>query len=742
MNRVAEPSPYSQRRWISPGAALALVVLGILTGFVTFLVLTGLFPIQPSEQAISWLLGANAFLVAIMATLVIFQVSQLLLDLRRGTAGAGLHVRLLSLFSVVAVVPALLVALFASVTLNRGLDSLFSERMQAIVNTASGVAEAYVDNAAQATRSDVANIAADLTQQLPMFRDDKPTYVRRVARHAALRNLAAAFVFDAQAKRVEVNVTASDRIKFLAPSDVQIQQADKGELVLIPPNDGSNLIRALIKLQGYQSHYLYIYRLVSPTVLQQLAATREAKAEYDKQLQQRLGVQVTYGAVFALLALVFLLAAIWLGLRFSDRLVEPIVRLLGAARQVAQGNFDAKVSTVDGPGDLMTLSRTFNMMTDQIRLHRDQLVATNEQLDERRRFTEAMLAGVSAGVVGVDPDLRISIVNRSATSLLNVPEKRLLGQSIQKALPQFAELFEQASSRPSGFAEGQVDVRVQGAEVTFFVRITTETSDDAEHGYVITFDDITSLVTAQRNSAWADIARRIAHEIKNPLTPIQLSAERLKRKYLKEIRSDRTVFEQCTDTIIRQVGDLGRIVDEFSSFARMPKAVPEPNDLGATVRDATILQRVAASDIAIDVNISSDLPEFAFDRRLVTQAITNLVKNARESIEARTADHPEPRGRIVVECGSKDGCPFVKVLDNGIGLPKENRSRLAEPYMTTREKGTGLGLAIVKRIMEEHGGRLLLADNPNGPGAVVNLEFAPVVERSGSSAINERERAL
>jgi two-component system nitrogen regulation sensor histidine kinase NtrY len=741
MSRITDIAVRGYGRWMPPGVALALVLLGTLTGFATFLVLTGIVPIRPSEQVISWLLGANAFLVAIMAILVAYQVAQLLLDLKRGTAGAGLHLRLLALFSVVAVVPALLVAVFAAVTLNRGLDSLFSERIQAIVNTASGVAEAYVENASQATRSDVANIAADLVQQLPMFRDDKPTYVRRVARHAALRNLAAAFVFDSQAKRVEVNVTANNRITFIAPTDEQLKQADAGELVLVPPRDGSNLIRAIIKLQGYQSHYLYIYRLVSPNVLSQLAATREAKAEYDKQLKQRLGVQLTYGAVFALLALVFLLAALWLGLRFSDRLVEPIVRLLGAARQVAQGNFEAKVATIDGPGDLMTLSRTFNMMTDQIRLHRDQLIATNEQLDARRRFSEAMLAGVSAGVVGVDPNLRVSIVNRSALALLNVGEGRLVGQPLAIAMPEFASLFEQAASRPSGFAEGQVEKKVRGADATFFARITTETSDDAEHGYVITFDDITNLVTAQRNSAWADIARRIAHEIKNPLTPIQLSAERLKRKYLKEIQSDRAVFEQCTDTIIRQVGDLGRIVDEFSSFARMPKAVPEPNDLVATIKDATVLQRVASSDIDILVNAGEDEIEFAFDRRLVTQAITNLVKNARESIEARLAEMPEPRGQIRVECGIEDSCPFVRVADNGLGLPKENRLRLAEPYMTTREKGTGLGLAIVKRIMEEHDGRLSLQDAENGRGAVVTLYFASVV-RSELNQNNKHAQAV
>jgi two-component system nitrogen regulation sensor histidine kinase NtrY len=371
----------------------------------------------------------------------------------------------------------------------------------------------------------------------------------------------------------------------------------------------------------------------------------------------------------------------------------------------------------------MTLSNTFNMMTDQIKLHRDELIKTNEQLDERRRFTEAMLAGVSAGVIGIDPLHNISIVNRSAATLLNKKESELIGQPLAAAVPEFGKLLNLAISRPSGWAEGQVDFHGVAGDVMFLVRITTEISDDADHGYVVTFDDITSLVSAQRTSAWADVARRIAHEIKNPLTPIQLSAERLKRKYAKQIQDDRGVFEQCTDTIIRQVGDLGRIVDEFSSFARMPKAALEMNDLCDTVRDATVLQRVASSDIDIEVTTPEENINFDFDRRLVTQAITNLVKNARESIEARAGSQAKIRGRIAVKCGIDEAIPYVQVEDNGVGLPKENRHRLAEPYMTTREKGTGLGLAIVKRIMEEHGGSLVLADAENGHGAIVRLRF-------------------
>jgi two-component system nitrogen regulation sensor histidine kinase NtrY len=718
--------------------ALVLVVLGILIAISTFIILVGLTPIRPSELAIrlpflptltvvQLLLLINSVVVVLMALLVAVQLFQLLRDKARGTPGAGLHLRLVSLFSIIAVAPALLVAAFAAVTLNRGLDAWFSERTRNIVDTASTVAEAYLTNAGEATRSDLAGISADLAQQSKLYADDRTAFVRRVARHAALRNLAAVYVFEPASKRIDVSVAANERIKFIAPDEANLAKAGAGDAVIIPPGRGGNVVRALVKLQGYDNLYLYVYRLISPVVIEQLTKTRDAKTEYDRMLQQRAGVQLAFGFVYALLAMVFLLAAIWAGLRFADNLVAPIVRLLNAAREVARGNFTAKVATVDGPGDLVTLSNTFNLMTDQIKLHRDQLVDTNEQLDARRRFSEAMLSGVSAGVIGVDPDYRISVVNRSALTLLGKSDSELYGMPLTESVPPFAKLFELALSRPSGSAEGQIEVMADGRERNLFLRITTERSDDAEHGYVLTFDDMTDLVSAQRNSAWADIARRIAHEIKNPLTPIQLSAERLKRKYLKEITSDKAVFEQCTDTIIRQVGDLGRIVDEFSSFARMPKAVPEPNSLQDVVSDATVLQRVSAADTQIEIIRDTEVPVFAFDRRLVTQAVTNLVKNAREAIEPRLTAREIELGQIRVNYGVRDGAPYLSVTDNGIGLPQENRHRLAEPYMTTREKGTGLGLAIVKRIMEEHGGLLALTDSPDGQGACVTLLFPPII---------------
>ncbi len=726
-NRLSE-----RLRRLTGWAGLSLVIIGVTTGLATFMILTGMTPIKPTPESTVLLVIVNGALLLVMALMVLGQVMFLFVERARGTAGAGLHLRLVLLFSLIAVLPALLVAAFATVTLNRGLDAWFSERTRAIVDSAVYVAEAYLRDNAEATRGDVAAISADLSQQKALYDADLAGFVRRTARHAALRRLAGVFVFDPSVKRIDVKITANDKVEFHAPNAETIAKADKGELVVLPPGAGGNVVRALIKLQNFPSEYLYVYRVINPSVIDQLKKTREAKIEYDRLMAQRLGVQLTFAMMFGVVGFVFLLAAIWAGLWFSDRLVAPVVRLLDAARRVSHGDLDAKVEVVEGPEDLRTLSRTFNLMTGHIKEQRDELVAANETLDMRRRFTEAMLAGVSAGVIGIGPSGNISLVNRSALTLLGVAETDLMGKSTTQVLPAFAPLFELALSRPSGFAEGQVDVEHKGQSRSFFARFTTESSDDANHGQVLTFDDITDLVSAQRNSAWADIARRIAHEIKNPLTPIQLSAERLKRKYGGQITHDKLIFDQCTDTIIRQVGDIGRMVDEFSSFARMPKAIPEPQQLANVVREATVLQRVSTSDIDIELDVKPGEFTFSFDRRLITQAVTNLVKNAREAIEGRQQREHGPRGRILVEASIADQHPFIRVTDNGVGLPKENRHRLAEPYMTTREKGTGLGLAIVKRIMEEHGGRLVLEDAPadyaDGSGARITLLFDALPE--------------
>jgi two-component system, NtrC family, nitrogen regulation sensor histidine kinase NtrY len=482
-----------------------------------------------------------------------------------------------------------------------------------------------------------------------------------------------------------------------------------------------------VKLHGYDDMYLYAARMLDPRVVEQLRATQESVGEFANLEARRLGIQIAFALMFAVIALIVLLSSAWIGLDFANRLVAPIRRLIGAANIVSTGNLQVRVPIHRSEGDLAQLGETFNKMTQELRSQHDDIVRARDVMDSRRRFTEAVLAGASAGVIGVNADGRITILNRSAERLLARAEGEALGHPLAEVAPELAEIFQSARNGSQRLVQRQIAVSRGGQERNFSVRVTSEQAADSEHGYVITIDDITELVLAQRSSAWADIARRIAHEIKNPLTPIQLSAERLRRKYGKVIVEDAAVFEQCTETIVRQVDDIKRMVDEFSRFARMPKAVIAAEDLADTVRQVVFLMRVGHPDIDFDVNLPTETMPARFDRRLISQALTNIVKNATEAIAAVPPAELE-RGRITVSAQQDGKDVVIDVVDNGIGLPKENRTRLLEPYVTTREKGTGLGLAIVGRILEEHGGRIELHDAsekvPGARGAWMQLQFA------------------
>jgi two-component system nitrogen regulation sensor histidine kinase NtrY len=471
--------------------------------------------------------------------------------------------------------------------------------------------------------------------------------------------------------------------------------------------------------------YLYLARPIDAKVTRYLRLTEENAAEYEQLQANRFGVQVAFAILFVGVALVVLLSAIWIGLGFARSLVSPIRKLIGAAEQVSAGNLDVHVPARGSAGDIGSLAATFNTMTGQLKSQRGELLAANDKIDERRRFIEAVLSGVSAGVIGLDDAGRVTLANRSALAALDLGESDLVGRPLADGIPALRGVLDEARQRSRGPAHAQIQLVRGGEQRTFNVQVTQERSAGRLEGLVVTLDDITELMAAQRRSAWADVARRIAHEIKNPLTPIQLSAERLKRRFGTRVDAeDRKVFDQCTETIVRQVGDIRRMVDEFSGFARMPKPIMEDRDLREVVREAVFLQEVGNPNIRFRLDLPEGPVTARIDHRLVTQALTNVVKNATEAIEAAGRLDSEP-GIIVVRVAEEPGAAIVEVEDNGKGLPEEDREKLLEPYMTTREKGTGLGLAIVRKIMEEHGGSIVLLDATAGPrrGARVRLAF-------------------
>ncbi|MAW86585.1 MAG: PAS domain-containing sensor histidine kinase [Phyllobacteriaceae bacterium] len=733
-------TPGEGRRLLALPGVLT-VVAALLVAVVSFVILMGLTPIRPDETTTLVLIGINAALVLTLIVLILREARRIIQARRVGKAASRLHVRIVALFSLVAAVPAIMVAIVASITLDAGLDRWFEIRTRAIINSSLSIAEAYIRENAGSLQGTTLSMAGDLDQNRLLFSLDKGGFRKYLSDQANGRALAHAALINAQGAFVMTAETAAD-FPMPEPFPEVIDQAQDGRPVLIPPRF-RNLVGCVVKLRELEDGDLFLYtvRVVDPEVIKARQIVAANVAEYQGLANNRTSTQVAFALLYLGVTLVVVLSAIWTGIAVADRLVRPIRQLIGAADEVSTGNLDVRVPVRLSDGDVASLGDTFNKMLAQLKSQRNELLSAKDQIDERRRFSEAVLSGVTAGVIGVQFDGSISLVNRSGEQMLGVLSADVEGKNLSEILPHIGQVFEIARNSGRPVWREQTAFYRNGMERTFNVQITVEDSDDEDHAYVVTVDDITDLVTAQRTSAWADVARRIAHEIKNPLTPIQLSAERIRRRYGKVITEDREVFDQCTDTIIRQVGDIGRMVDEFSAFARMPKPSMEETDLREALREGSFLVEVSRSEIAFErAFMDTPLPG-RFDNRLMAQAVGNLVKNAAESIDGAMVDDPSLKGVIRIAAKVENGRIVVDVIDNGRGLPRDNRQRLLEPYMTTREKGTGLGLAIVRKIIEDHGGTLSLHDAPasfhGGRGAMIRI----ILPAAGASGARTREGA-
>jgi two-component system nitrogen regulation sensor histidine kinase NtrY len=717
----AEPKGWSLRRLLAPFA----VGLALLSAFLTFVVLTGLTPIEPTRDVVVSFLLINGATILVLVGIIVREVWQMIQARRRGRAAARLHVQIVSLFSVIAVLPAVLVAIVANVTIDRGLDRLFSGPTREVIQNSLIVANAYLHEHAQLIRGDILGMANDISHARPLFDQDRATFRELLTASAASRNLPGAMLIDKDRNILETAQTGIQH-SFTTPAPEFLSNVDENEPQIAVFIE-ANYVAAVIRLRAFNDTFLYVARLLDPRVVAQLRQTQASVAEYAQMEARRLGIQVAFALMFAVIALTILMASVLIGLNFANWLVAPIRRLMSAANIVSTGDLHVQVPVHRSEGDLAQLGETFNKMTQELRTQRDELVSASDLIDSRRRFIEAVLSSASAGIIGVDASGSVGILNRSAEKLIGHAESETLGHPLSDVLPELDDMMKTAREGTQRLVQGQITVNRDGHERNLSVRVSAEQTSHSRDSYIITLDDITELVSAQRTSAWADVARRIAHEIKNPLTPIQLSAERIRRKFGRVITEDKAVFEQCTDTIVRQVDDIRRMVDEFSRFARMPKPVIEGEDVADTVRQAVFLMRVGHPDIDIQAEIKEEPMRAQFDRRLISQALTNIIKNASEAIEA-VPQEQLGRGRIDVIAAREGDDIVIDVIDNGIGLPKMSRARLLEPYVTTREKGTGLGLAIVGRVLEDHGGRIELNDaadiRPGARGAWMRLRFA------------------
>ncbi|MDR3506670.1 MAG: PAS domain-containing sensor histidine kinase [Caulobacteraceae bacterium] len=666
-------------------------------------------PVGPPSRSILILLSINMVLIFALAAAVGWRVVKLIIDQRRD-AGARLHLRFVILFAGAAVAPAVAVAVVFGVLVTQGVDSWFSERVGTVVENSATVAKSYVRSQVNGIRDDVQVMSGDLNRAAPGLKENPVTFSHFLAVQASYHNFPAAYLIDHDG-RILARAEVDSPPRYMSPAVQTLEAADAGELA-ISSFDSADLFRAVLKLKDFDDAYLYVVRSVDKGILAHLRETEGSLAAYRDSAANRARIKAAFALSYLETTLLVLVGAVWLGMGAANSISAPVANLVHAADRVAAGDLTARVAVDRGAKEITDLANSFNRMTGDLQAQQAALRAAGDEAESRRQFIETVLAGVSAGVVGIDAEGRVTAANRQALVLLGLSPGGAHDRLLSQIAPELTDVAMKAV-QSGGNADAEIDVS-RGGETR---RLRVRASGHTDGGLVLTFDDITRLVAAQRNAAWKDVARRIAHEIKNPLTPIQLSAERIRRKYRKDIQSDLETFDRCTDTIIRQVGDIGRMVDEFSAFARMPAPRFAEADAAELLRQAVFAQRVADPDTDIELIETVTKAPLVCDARMIGQALTNVLKNAGEAIGARRASDPQLKGRIVARLLETDGELLIEVEDNGVGLPAKDRDRLTEPYVTTREKGTGLGLAIVKRILEDHGGDLTLLDARDGQGA-------------------------
>ncbi len=704
---------------------LALVV----SGLATVSVLADYSPLESDLTNVIALLNLDLILALLLGAVLARRIVLSWISRKYGSAGSRLHTRIVLSFGMVAIVPAILVAVFSGLFLNFGIETWFSERVRTAVNASSAVARSYLQEHQLGIRGAALAMANDLNRAAPALRQNPKILSQIVRTQSIVRNLSEAVVVNSSGQTI-ARSELSFSLGFNFASDALLKRVLNGRPgeVFIINSPGGDRVRAAIKLEAFVDAYLLVGRIVAPQVLEHVSQTEGAAAQYAQLEESRSNLQIKFLFVFVLVAVLLLLVAIWIGWSIASQLSTPIGDLIDAADKVRKGDLTARVETASSSDrdEIGVLSRSFNRMTEQLDTQQEGLMEANRQLDERRRFTETVLTGVSAGVIGLDRDRRINLPNRSASDLLETNLENHSGEELSAIVPEMAQLVSEITKNPGRSVQGEIKIQRQGRHRTLMVSMAAEKIADEIIGYVVTFDDVTELFSAQRKAAWADVARRIAHEIKNPLTPIQLSAERLRRKYQDEIESDPKTFAMCTDTIIRQVEDIGRMVDEFSAFARMPQPELKRIDLVDLCQQSLFLERNRYPDIEYEFDKPDDAFMHRCDRLQIGRALTNVLKNAAESITAREKINgaDSPAGKISLNLDVSEDTVSVSIFDNGKGFPEDLIDRITEPYVTTRDKGTGLGLAIAAKIMEDHDGELMLKNNEETEGgAVVSLLF-------------------
>ena len=711
---LAQFNRYRNNRNVQNLLTIFIVVVGPALALLT-LFYVNIIEQEIRSQSFRAILLADVLYVIIIASLVIKRIAIVVAARRAKSAGSRLHLRLTGVFAILALIPTILVAIFAMITINFGLEEWFSSRVSNVVKTSHAAALAYETEHEEGLRSDAITFASALDARYSQVSSVNPAILRlwlSEIQPQIQRGFREAYIINSSGKLI-LRGERSYEFNFEAPPENFLNMIYQDGIVIIK-DWANNEFRAIKSLDSYKDKYLYVSRIVDGSILNLLDETQRTVKQYQKHESNRSMLLLDFAIIYVAFSVLLILAAVWVGLWFAERIAKPVGQLAAAAQRVGSGDLESRVSVEHNDYEISMLGRVFNQMTKQLKGQRNALLDANRTSEEGRRQFDSVLSGVTSGVIGLNVSEEIDFINPAALNMLELNSKSYNGKKLTIVVPEFKDLFSKLKGAQGGVARKEIQVSRDGKLENLLVRMAIRANNKGiVEGYVVTFDDVTDLVNAQRMAAWGDVARRIAHEIKNPLTPIQLSAERLKQKFIPIAGEKKDILTQYTDVIVRQTGDLRRIVDEFSQFARMPEPHRKKTNLVKIIEDVVHLQKSRENAYA---EIIFEKPEPIFlmiDSTMITQALTNLVKNAGEAIEtyinAKKSSNYKPF--IAIDVNDSKIETVIKITDNGIGLPKD-RSRLFEPYVTTREKGTGLGLSIVKKIIEEHGGKLTLEDAP------------------------------
>ena len=693
----------------------ALAIAAIVTVLALYVSITRHAGLIAPDRMSFFLMSVMGFLSLIFAAIVINRSVKLWTSLRSGSVGSRLQTRLVAVFSIIAILPTVIVSVFSTMFFNLGIESWFDERVSTALEQSVKVAQTYLDEHKTTIRGDAIAMQGDIDRELDDAMVTPDALSNLVNTQTVLRSLSDAVLFQPGHILAQSELSFALTFEQIPASDVAL--ASQGEVAIWL--EGQDKVRALIKMKSPHlpaDTYLVVGRLIDNKVVKYMDVADGSFEQYHKLQANIASKQIQFSITFVILALLLLFAAMWYGLYFSSRIIVPITKMVKAAERVRAGDFTARVAEGPKNDEIGTLARAFNRMTAELETQRSDLVEVNRQLDARRRFSEAVLSGVSAGVIALSRDKVVTLANPVAASLLLLPpDVNIKGQMLTGIIPEFRDIFLQVDGKPDSPTQDEITITRKDKSHVLHVRVTTERVVGNIEGYIVTFDDITELLVAQRSAAWSDVARRVAHEIKNPLTPILLSTDRLRKKYMPQVASEAESYLRYVDTITKHIGDIGRIVEEFVNFARMPAPAIKSEDILSIIRKAVFSEQTTHTDITYSLQLPKNPVYVLCDEQQISRVLLNILKNAAEALETQT----ETKGAIIVECVTEGASCRLRIMDNGPGFPADKISRLFEPYMTTRAKGTGLGLAIVKKIIDDHKAQLTLENLPHGGACVV-----------------------